>query len=184
MPLEFVPNPIEPWQRQLKTGIKESVGDLVAEVLYWAPRLMPALIKAQGRCRTVLPRPSKVMEDTDGRYMATCDQPVQKDPKIVAMEFADDHLMAWDRSMGRPSSRKQIHERFALLPQHSNLSAIEVLRTILFDNCDNKQCRVKGCVEYPETLVYKGVFSNGLLGSGNNLSGVKGVTLKGESQDI
>ena len=183
MPLEFVPNPIEPWQRQLKTGIKESVGDLVAEVLYWAPRLMPALIKAQGRCRTVLPRPSKVMEDTDGRYMATCDQPVQKDPKIVAMEFADDHLMAWDRSMGRPSSRKQIHERFALLPQHSNLSAIEVLRTILFDNCDNKQCRVKGCVEYPETLVYKGVFSNGLLGRGNNLSGVKVVTLTGESQD-
>ena len=183
MPLEFVPNPTEPWQRQLKTGVKESVGDLVSEVIYWGSRLMPALIKAQGRCRTVLPRPSKVMEDTDGRYMATCDQPLQKDPKTVAMEFADDHLMEWDRSMGRPSSRKQIHERFTLLPQHSNLSAIEVLRTILFDCCDNKQCRVKGCAEYPETLVYKGVFSNGLLGRGNNLTGVKVVTLKGESRE-
>ena len=59
-----------------------------------------------------------------------------------------------------------------------------MLRTILFDSCDNKQCRVKGCAEYPETLVYIGVFSNGLLGRGNNFTGVKVVTLKGESHDV
>ena len=93
MPLEFVPNPTEPWQRLLKTGVKESVGCLVPEVLHWGLRLMPALMKAQGRCRTVLPRPGKVMEDTDGRYMPTCDQPAQKDPKTVAIEFADEHLI-------------------------------------------------------------------------------------------
>ena len=94
------------------------------------------------------------------------------------MEFADEDLTAWDRSMGRPSPRKQIHERFALLPQHANLSAIEVLRTILFDNCDNTQCRVKGCAEYPETLVYKGICSSGLLGRGKHFTGVKVVSLK------
>ena len=126
-----------------------------------------------------MPRPSKVLEDTDGRYMATCDQPVQRDPKTLAMEFADEHLTEWDRSMGRPSSRKQILERFALLPQHSNLSAIEVLRTILFDAVDGRPCRVTPCADYPETSVYKGAFFDGLLGRmQTNVKGLKVATLR------
>ena len=141
---------------------------------------MPALSRAQGRCRTVMPRPSKVMEDTDGRYMATCDQPEQKDPKAIAMEFADEYLIEWDRSMGRPSSRKQIHERFSLLPQHANLAANEVLRTILVDSVNGKPCRVTPCADYPETQIYKGSFANGLLGRPQtNVMGLKVATLRG-----
>ena len=161
MPLEFVPNPTEPWQRLLKTGVKESVGGLVTEVIHWGSRLMPALMKAQGRCRTVLPRPSKVMDYTDGRYIPTCDQPAREDPKTVAIEFADEHLTEWNRSMGRPSSRKQIHERFSLLPQHTSLAANEVLRTILVDSVNGKPCKVTLCADYPETQVYKGAFATG-----------------------
>ena len=56
-------------------------------------------------------RPSETMEDTD-----MPDEPEQRDLKIVALEFADTYLKEWDRSMGRPSSRKQINEQFALLP--------------------------------------------------------------------
>ena len=140
---------------------------------------MPALSRAQGRCRTVMPRPSKVMEDTDGRCMATCDQPGQKDPKAIAMEFADEYLIEWDRPTGRPSSRKQIHEQFAVLPQHSALPANEVLRTILFDAVEGRPCRVTPCAEYPETQVYKGAFCDGLLGrSTTKVMGLKVATLR------
>ena len=166
MPLELVtvPDPSIPNQRLLKTGVKENTGNLVAELVYWAPLLTPALLKAQCSSRTVLPRPLKVTEDTDGRYMATYDEPTPVDYKTVAKDFADGYLIEWNKSMGRPCSRKQIHLKFASLPQHSGLSAVEVLKTILFDSCDGKQCRQRGCKDYPETIVYKADFVDGLRG--------------------
>ena len=80
--------------------------------------------------------------------------------------------------MGRPCSRTQIHLEFASLPQHSGLAAAEVLKTILFDSCEGKQCRQRGCKDYPETIVYKADFVDGLLGRGQtNIMGLKVVTL-------
>ena len=81
--------------------------------------------------------------------------------------------------MGRPSSRKQIHERFSLLPQHANIAANEVLRTILVDSVNGKPCHVTPCADYPETSVYKGAFTSGLLGRAQtNVMGLKVATLR------
>ena len=52
-------------------------------------------------------------------------------------------------------ARAHIHNKFASIPGHPGLDATTVLRTILFSKADGKQCRVRVCASYSETIVYK-----------------------------
>lgn len=89
--------------------------------------------------------------------MSTCPSidETKVDAEMIARAFAEEFLVEWERSMGKPSSRKDIHVKFDSLPQHSGLTAARVLKTILFDQFDGKPCRVKGFWGCPETSVYR-----------------------------
>eukprot|EP00969_Alexandrium_andersonii_P352313 15437389-Alexandrium_andersonii.AAC.1 len=94
MPFIFVKNPKPNTnERKLDTTIKENIGDIVCELIYWIPLLTQGLAKMVQRSRVIVPRPPKVMEDTEAQYI-TGAEPV-KSLEEMAIEYADQHLVEW-----------------------------------------------------------------------------------------
>ena len=179
MPFEFCTTPAPGTnQRPLNTNIKDEAGSLVAEFFFWTPLFAKSLAHALGRSRTILPRPPKVQEDTESHYIATHDAPMPRDTREVAISFSDKHLMEWNSSLGKPSCRTEIMERFSCDAANKGLSAREVLAKVLVDSREGKLFKqtLKG---HTDTNVYKGAVREGLLGRpGSELFALKTMTLK------
>ena len=104
MPFEFCECPEAGTnQRPMDINVKLAVDSLVTELLMWACLLAPGL-KAKNS-RVLLPRPLKVVEDTEAQYLSSAAAPAPRDLTEVAIEFADAHLREWTKDMGKPSSR-------------------------------------------------------------------------------
>ena len=117
MPLVFVKNPRpNSNERKLDTSIKENIGDIVCELIYWIPLLTQGLARMVKHSRVILPRPPKVVDDTDAQYISA-DGPM-KSLEALALEYADEQLVEWvlvktPMPYKLPASRSDISQHFA-----------------------------------------------------------------------
>ena len=116
MPFVFVKDPRpDTNERKLDTSIKENIGDIVCELIYWIPLLTKGLAKMVKHSRVILPRPRKVVEDTDAQYISP--NAPQKSLEEMAIEYADEHLEEWVLQKTQmpykvPASRTEICQHF------------------------------------------------------------------------
>ena len=180
MPFEFVDVCTRPHHRPMDIDVKLNTVSLIPELLMWAMLLAPGL--QAKRSRVITPRPAKVTEDTAAQYMASAGQPVTRDKKEVAIEFADTFLCEWTAVMGTPATRLEINELFMKQPSYMGMSSREVLSTVLCDHAAGSKSgapfkqRVHGA---KDVAVYKAGLVNGLLGRpGFEVQPLKTVTIK------
>ncbi len=196
MPFVFVKNPRpDTNERKLDTSIKENIGDIVCELVYWIPLLTKGLAKMVKHSRVILPRPHKVVEDTDAQYISLSAPP--KSLEEMAIEYADEHVEEWvlkktQMPYNVPASRTEICQHFtqwATTKGHQG-NPREALLKILADYRPANNGGTRGS-PYKQSLpkewnvkdipVFKGGFNEGgLLGRpGWQLMPHSTVTLKG-----
>ncbi len=107
MPFEFVADPTPGTnQRRIGNSIKEGLAkEIVPEVLIWAKFIIPGLLMFPGR--QLLPRPLKVLDDTDSHYTGAFEL-----PRDLAKKFVEEHCVAWVPMLGAPTERKDIDTKF------------------------------------------------------------------------
>jgi hypothetical protein len=195
MPFVFVKNPRPGTnERKLDTEVKERIGELVPELLFWIPLLTQGLVETVKKSRVIVPRPPKVVDDTDAQYLGGA---LVKPPMEVALEYADEFLCEWtlDRTAVPhkvPASRGDICAHFTAWAQVQGhkCNAREALLHILGDCRAAAAGGVKGAA-YKQTLprewgvkdvaVFKSGFTEaGMMGRpGWQLLMQKTVTIKG-----
>ena len=197
MPFVFVACPTPGTnERKLDTSIKENVGNLVPELLYWIPLLCQGLAHAVRNSRVIIPRPPKVAEDTDAQYI-TAEKPI-KSLQEIAFEYADEHLCEWVLDPNSrdpykvPASRGDIGQHFAEWADAKcyRANAREALLKIMSDHRPVTNGGQKGTTykqSFPKSwkikdiAVFKSGFTEaGLLGRpGWQLFAQKTLTIKG-----
>jgi hypothetical protein len=194
MPFVFVKNPQpDTNERKLDTSIKENIGDLVPELLVWIPLLTQGLIKMLRLSRVIVPRPPKVVEDTDAQYI-TAEAP-PKPLQEIAIEYADEHLCEWKLERTQmpykvPANRTEICQHFAIwAAKHKyTVNSREAMLKILSDyraNASGSKSAYKQSLpkewNIKDISVFKGGFNEGgLLGRpGWQLMPQKTVTIVG-----
>ena len=121
MPFSFVQNPKpDSMERKLDTSIKtDLVPKLVPELMYWAVFLVQGIMM-QRSSRVLLPRPPKVVEDSDIHFLSA---PSSLEAQRRGKEYIEGFLVPWEREMGRPATRTEIQKHFKETHEHADIRA-------------------------------------------------------------
>jgi hypothetical protein len=135
--------------------VKECIGELVPELLHWIPLLTQGLVETVKRSRVIVPRPPKVVDDTDAQDLGG---EIVKAPEEVALEYADEFLCEWVLERDRiphhvPASRGDICTHFTAWAQSLKYkcNAREALLRIMVDSRPAAAGGAKGAA-YKQTL--------------------------------